>query len=294
MPSGSVRVRHREYLADQLGSVAFSSSSFAINPGLSRSFPWLSRVASRFESYHFESLRFLFETEAPTTATGSVIMTVDYDPEDAAPLSKTAALAYEGAVRSAPWSHSEFRARREDLSKRKSYFVRCGNLSDGRSLSLHDTGNLFVCVKGQATAAVVGEIYVEYDIILMTPQLEPSVQSAQIVSGGTVSNAAPFGSAPEVTGCLDVTVSGDTMTFNSAGEQLFAVSITGTGVALPTTSSSTCSVTQWTGTVNAAATLRVNIWRLRFSPGDTFVMDCTGSTTVTATSSKSGEYQYTL
>lgn len=295
LPSGQVRIRHREYLADQLGSVAFSSSEFSINPGLARSFPWLSRIASRFESYHFESLRFMFETEAPTSSTGVVILTVDYDPTDAAPLSKTAALAYEGAVRSAPWSHSEFRARKTDLCKRKSYFVRCGNLPANATLSLFDTGNLFVCTKGQATAAVVGELYVEYDVVLSTPQMEPQVQSAKIIAGGSISKTAIYGSQPIVSGCLDIDVDSSTITFNQAGECLVDIFVSGGTLVNMTTAASTATVSvPLSSVINSGATQMVMTFAVRYGPGDTLVFDASGSASVNGSLARLGEYQYSL
>lgn len=294
LAGGGCRIRHREYISDLSGSVAFSTAAFPINSGLARSFPWLSKVASRYESYRFDRLSFAFETEAPTSSTGVVGLCVDFDPIDAAPVSKTAALSYEGAVRSAPWDCSAYHAKRSNLSKRKSYFVRCGNLSDSASLSLHDVGNLFVITKGQADTSVIGELYVDYDIVLETPQTDPSAQSSKIVGGGTITAAALFGDAPVITGCLDTSVSGSVITFNQACQQLVTLRFDGTVLIAPDHSASTCAVTAIYGLVNATGLAYIRTLVIRAAPGETLSLDVSGSATVTASQLRMGDYQYSL
>jgi hypothetical protein len=87
--NGDIKIAHREYVQDLVGSVAFANNQFPCNPGLASTFPWLSKLAPQYESYDFESLVFEFETTSPTTATGTVSMAVDYDASDAAPSNQT-------------------------------------------------------------------------------------------------------------------------------------------------------------------------------------------------------------
>ena len=169
-PNGDCVINHREFIANLNGSVAFASTQIQINPGLNGSMPWLSRIANNFESYIFKKLRFPFETSASTGSTGSVILAVDYDPSDPAPTSKTQALSYRAAIRSAAWSPMVHMSSVEDISKRKTYFVRAGNIPPNEDICLYDTGNLFAITEGQADASRVGEIWVEYEILLMTPK----------------------------------------------------------------------------------------------------------------------------
>lgn len=293
MPGGGCRIKHREYFSDLAGSSAYDVKSFPLNPGLSRTFPWLSKIASRYESYRFEKLSVMYETEAPTSSTGVVALAVDYDPTDAAPASKTAALSYQGAVRSAPWASSAHHSRSLDLHKRKSYFVRSGNLPDSGSLALHDTGNLFVVTKGQADASNVGELYVEYDVVLETPQTDPSSQSAKIVAQTSISKTAPFGTDPQSTGALDVTPDTATLTFNQSYQGLIVAAVLGTGLNGPTLSG-TATVTTLAQTANAAGTGMGLQYAVRAQPGETVIFDFATSTSVTGLTARFGEYQYSL
>lgn len=168
--NGDCYIVHREYIMDATASVTMTTTGLAINPGLSSTCPWLSRIASNYESYVFDSLKFHFETQSSTVATGTVIMTVDYDAADAAPTTKTQALAYRGAVRSAPWASCCHVSAPEDLRKRKTYFVRAGNLAPGKDVNLYDTGNFYFLSLGQGGVGTSGELWIDYAIKLMTPR----------------------------------------------------------------------------------------------------------------------------
>jgi hypothetical protein len=294
LPRGGCRIRHREYFADVSGSTAFSSKKFEVNPGLPNTFPWLSKIASRYESYKFEKLHFSFETEAPTSSTGVVILAIDFDPTDAAPLSKTDALSYEGAIRSAPWSNCMYAAAKNDLHKRKSNYVRCGALGSSATLALHDIGNLFVVTKAQAGSSVIGELYVDYDVILETPQTEPSSLSKRIGGSGTISNAAIFGTDPALTGCLVVEAAVSTLTFLQSCQCLIDLNVAGGTVIAPVTSSSTATVGLVASVINGAATFANFTYVVRAQPDETLIFDMSGSASITASVCNVGEYQYSL
>lgn len=203
--NGDCIVTHREYIQDITaftGSPStFQSTSFALNPGQVATFPWLSNVARNFESYRFRKLHFRYETEAPSSLGGTLVMSVDYDSTDPAPLTKQQAMAYRNAVRSAPWEPCCHTSMREDLSKLKSMFVRPGAQPANTDIKLYDVGNLFVCTQNVTTAsAVCGELYVEYEVELLTPIWENSfgvsgVLEALINTPGQGA-AAPWGTAP--------------------------------------------------------------------------------------------------
>lgn len=200
--NGDCRIRHREYIADIVAAAgtpsAFVANGYVINPGQSRSFPWLSRVASNYESYRFDKLIFAYETEAPSSLGGTLVLTIDYDAADAAPTSKQQAMAYRSSVRSAPWTPCLHASIGEDLHKAKSNFIRLGAQPPGTDIKTYDIGNLFVISQGVTTAsATLGELYVEYDVMLMTPVFE-NVSGVVPVGGtidstGTETKANPFG-----------------------------------------------------------------------------------------------------
>lgn len=188
-PNGDCLIRHREYIQEitaGAGSPAtsFKVESLPINPGMLATFPWLSRIATRFEKYQFKHLKFLFETEAPTALGGSLMLGVDYDASDLAPSTKVQVMAYENSVRSPPWQECTHSSRQLDLSNQKGYYVRDSALPANQDIKLYDTGNLFVCSQNVATAnSLLGELYVEYEVLLMTPQIGSDVQLASSLSG---------------------------------------------------------------------------------------------------------------
>jgi hypothetical protein len=292
--NGDFRVSHREYITDILGSVVFTANTFSINPGLVGTFPWLSAISSRFESYRFERLEFAFETEAPTSATGSVLLTVDYDASDAAPQSKSQAMSYRSCVRSPPWAPSRFTADPEDLSKRKSSFSRSGAVPANTDAKLYDVGTLFVCTQGQAGATAVGELYVEYTVLLMTPQL--GVAGASFSVGGRISgssNAAPFatvtGNMPMTIVSSGTTTSVTTFTFTQPWEGVMGFYAQGTGLT-GTVASGTAAVKFEEGDVSDGGGLNtVALYRVQADIGATFILTIS-NTTIGVLNSDWGQY----
>jgi len=197
MRNGDCRVVHREYIQDitaNTGSPSnFQATQFALNPGQVATFPWLSSVAKNFESYRFKKLKFCYETEAPSSLGGSAVLSIDYDATDAAPTTKQQAMAYRNAVRSAPWEPSCHTSDIEDLNKQKSYFVRPGPQPPNTDIKTYDTGNMFVCTQNVTTAsAVCGELYVEYDVELLTPVYENSVATSGTMAAAAGTVASPL------------------------------------------------------------------------------------------------------
>lgn len=250
LKNGDCRIVHREYLRD-ISAAAGSPSAYtvqavAINPGQSVCFPWLSAIAARFESYLFNKLRFCYETEAPTSLGGSVMLAIDYDPSDAAPATKQQLMTYRGSVRSAPFLECQHTSLLEDLRKRKTYFVRPGAVPPTSELKEYDTGTLYLASQGVTTAsAVLGEIYVEYDVTLMTPVSELALAAVAFTntsSGGTT-GAAPLGTVGLGTassGALSLThVSGTSISLGGmiVGQE-YKVSVYYTGTAISAVASS--------------------------------------------------------
>lgn len=239
LPNGDIIVAHREYVADikaTTGSPStFQSTSYSLNPGQPSTFPWLSSIAGRFESYLFEDLCLLFETEAPSSLGGSVILSIDYDASDVAPLTKQVAMSYRNAVRSAPWEPCKHVSLREDLQKNKSYYVRPAGLPANTDIKTYDVGNLFVCTQNVTTAsAVCGELYVEYVVRLITPITEPnSTQSGSIFASSGMTGSIQYGTAYTIAGGLVMTPSTTNLTvtgFIIGQEYSFAQVVNGTGL----------------------------------------------------------------
>lgn len=141
---------------------------FAINPGVPKSFPWLSAMATAFETYTVHKLKYTYAPSVSTSTAGSIALAIDYDALDQDPRDKTQMLSYKSSTRSALWQAASLNVNMVDtmgLSRRK--FTRDGDVSG--DLKTYDVGTLYIYTEGQ-TSGLLGELWVEYDISLYTPQ----------------------------------------------------------------------------------------------------------------------------
>jgi len=180
--NGAVRVRHREFVADVKGTAAFTAIKLAVNPGVSTSFPWLSALASRFERYKFSSLCFEYVPSCAVTVAGTVMAAFDTDASDAAPTTKAQLMAYQNATRSPPWA--AWKATFPRVSDFQDRFVRSSDPPIGTDVKMYDVANLFLATADAGTTTI-GEIYVEYDVVLLVPQLPVAPSSNPSVPIGT-------------------------------------------------------------------------------------------------------------
>ncbi len=259
----SCRVRHREFLGNVTGSVAFAiGNTFAVNPGLQTSFPWLSGIAKNWESYRFRKLRYHFFTRTGTSTPGSVVIAHDPDSSDAAPASEAIMTTYSTCREDAPWKDICLEVPPKSLTElgpRK--FVRVAGLGANQDIKLYDSGNLFVgTVDG--TAVAWGKMWVEYDIDLFTPQLQPagSAGGGGISGGGTMSAANPLGTTPTVDPqAVGLSVDNTSkVTLSVAGEYLLSYRVTGTTItalAAPSASSGNSATVFNSAVINAGATI---------------------------------------
>lgn len=175
-PLKNLRVKHREYIRDIIGDSNIVQKLFIpVNPGLSATFPWLSGIASRFESYKLMNFRVKYVPQVSTITNGGIAISPDYDSsDDNSSTSKARILTYEDTVRGNVWSSLVMRCGNSNLSKRKQYFVREDVLKANNDIKLYDALQLIVLVTGPITdGLVLGELWLEYDVQFYTPQLEP-------------------------------------------------------------------------------------------------------------------------
>jgi len=69
---------------EQIVSVNAAGGSFGmggavINPGLSTNFPWLSTIASNYQSFKIHFMRFIWVPSCPTTTAGTACLYIDYN-----------------------------------------------------------------------------------------------------------------------------------------------------------------------------------------------------------------------
>lgn len=171
--NGEIIIKHREFINDIYGAAAFTIEKFVLNPANEIVFPWAYNMAQMFESYDFLKLHFVYETQKSTSTNGTVLMAVDYDAAEDSPINKQELMAYKSAVRGPAWG--EFRMICEPIDLHKFVKERYTHIGDTYPSNTdkrnYDVGNLFVAVQGMSDTTVIGELYVEYELRLRTPQI---------------------------------------------------------------------------------------------------------------------------
>ncbi len=291
-----IRIRHREYVAEvaSVSGAALTLASFNINPGLALMFPWLSSIARNFESYVFRGLKFQYRTMCATSSTGKALLNVDWDASDSAPVSKQQFLQERTKADDAVWQNIDLVCDLQDLLKLPQRYIRVGTVSS-TDIKLYDVGVLNVATASSNLTGTAGELWVEYDLELITPNVAPPPLSAKVVGATAITNAAIFGTAPVITGSAPVTVTNSTITFNQAGEFIVELDLTGTTLILPTSGTSTATVVALTNEINSAATQSLSSWTVQAKlPGQALILVATGSATVTAATARISQYQVSL
>lgn len=283
-----VCIKHREYIMDFNGSDGFSvDATLAIQPGDQNTFPWLAAIARRYESYRFSRLRFLYKTTSATSAGGTMLLTIDYDAADAAPLSKQQAMAYTSSTRMAPWQDSSIDCKPSDLMRKPSYYVRSGSVPN-TDIKTYDVGNLFL-ISESATKGT-GELYVEYDVHLFTPQLELYSEMGKIISegAGAVTKTTIFGTGVPVSN-FGLSYRYDSskvyITPNSVGSFFIYIQVRGTGTTNPNSSIDGGVIAGVQATADPEGLIATNIYVVTFNGKSSEIeFDYAACTTVTSAS----------
>lgn len=176
----TVRIRHREYLGDVTGSLGFQLfNSYTLNPGVSTTFPWLSRIAKNFQSYKLLGCLFEFNSTSAdalasvNTALGTVVMATQYN--TTAPLftSKAEMEQYEYSCSSRPSKsliHPVECLPAENVMDH--LYVRNDNITVS-SPQFYDLGVFQLATTGMQAAATIGELWITYDVELYKPRIDP-------------------------------------------------------------------------------------------------------------------------
>lgn len=202
----AIRVRHREFIGDIISSGTantFQIQGFAINPGVSATFPWMSAVCgATFQQYRTNGMVFEFRSmsadalNSTNTALGTVIMATDYDSADAAFTTKSQMENTEFGVSCKPSScmlHAIECAPR--LTTATELYVRGQAAPSGTDIRLYDWGKFYIATAGcQGTNVNLGELWVSYDItVFKAIQQIPGylVPTAHYQLDGTTWGGAP-------------------------------------------------------------------------------------------------------
>lgn len=186
MNDQSIIVRHKEFLTEVRSSTSFLvRNSFTINPGSSKTFPWLSRLANCYQQYRIRGMVFHYvptsgsAIASTNNALGSVMLQTSYRSNDSLPTSKIELLNEYWSAESMP---SETFCHPIECNPAENPFnVQYVKSDDaltptGDSPLLYDLGITHLCVSGQqASDIVLGDLWVTYEVELKKPILESNV-----------------------------------------------------------------------------------------------------------------------
>jgi len=204
--SGRTIVRNHELIATIPNSTSYSGVKYGINPGLSTIFPWLASQAIKWEKYKWNkfSVHFVPSTAVSTTA-GKITLAFDFNPYDAAPASLADMSAYEIQTNGAVYRDLSLYVpvgRMFDGVQTKR--VRCGPVSG--DYQLYDAGSVMVSTNSGANTNAIGELYIEYEIELISPQISPSSPIPPNVQYLTLASAQSFTSGVAATLDFDTAI----------------------------------------------------------------------------------------
>jgi hypothetical protein len=199
-----VIVRHSEFIRGIDGGaspVGFQIlTRLRMNPGSSVTFNWLSKIAACYESYRFRKFALRYEPRCPTTISGSMITSYDYDAADNPLILSTEQALYNnmGTVDASLWMRQVNPARPELMNKLyKAHVV----MTDARFASTSqdektiDCGQAIVAIDSDSTAAF-GKLFVDYEVELWNPQqvTEGLAEGGAVIDkvGGLAVSAKPI------------------------------------------------------------------------------------------------------
>ena len=186
---GSICISYKEYLTDIFGndeatvsSNNFTTVQYNLNPGLERTFPFLSQFAQNFDEYDMQQCVFTYKstinTDSSTTngQVGSVIMATNYIVGQPAFNDKNSMLQYAGSssARVTDVSIHGVECDPDKLSGTRGKYIRSAPvlLTKTQELYDHATFNLAISGTPEAFANVpIGELWVEYTVVLRKPKV---------------------------------------------------------------------------------------------------------------------------
>jgi len=226
--NGETCIRHREYIGTIANSTSFVCTPYAINPGLSDVFPWLTNIAANYDKYRFRKLRFDYVPAVSTSTGGRITLAFNYNAGDNAPVSKQQVFSVSPNAEQAVWAELILQVPviPETLYTRE-YLV------PGSDIKTFDMGQLLVATDLGANTSTIGELYVEYEVVLTKPH--PQFVSTTEVYNLTTTTAANLwpstgGTVYLPNGMVSSSTVANSFTFSLSGRYLIVWQVTGTVV----------------------------------------------------------------
>lgn len=189
--SEGVVIRHREYIGPIYGAQNFTvQSNFALNPGLTTTFPWLSGIATKFQEYRVLGAVYHYipssgaAVSSTNPALGTVMMSTSYRATATPPADRISMLNQywsSESVPSEPFVHplecEKFTSPTDVL------FTRGTVLPSADNAMMYDFGVTTIATGGQqATGNALGDLWLTYEIELLKPQVNSNVDFGGLYS----------------------------------------------------------------------------------------------------------------
>jgi len=190
-----IRVKHTEFISDIRGTIDFNLAiASAINPGNTKLFPWLSRIANHYEKWKPHGLVFIYRSTSGSatgsdTSLGSVVMATNYDVHDDTFGNKREMEAYEFCSSGGP-DHDAMHPIecKSSTLPLKQYFV-SPHAENETDEMFYTPGKFQLATVGnQLDDTTLGELWVAYDMELSTPKLSSAVGGILWHASGEVMN----------------------------------------------------------------------------------------------------------
>lgn len=180
-PDGRVIIRHAEYLEDIPSATTFILATYPLNPGMSQTFPWLSRIAQNFEEWLPRGIFFEFKTTssdmivtgATTPALGQISMATQYNSLDSDFTNNVQLLNYENASTCKPSQNLRHYVEcKRSQTVMDEMYIRTGPPPTNGDLRLYDLGKTSVSASNmQTNGQMMGQLWISYEIELRKPKI---------------------------------------------------------------------------------------------------------------------------
>lgn len=174
--SQGVRIKHREFICDLVGTSDFLNRVFNVNPSDPTVFKWLSQISGRFAKYQMRGLVFQYIPSssaignAANASLGTIIMASNYNVTSSPFDSKQDMEASEYSISDMPCNafiHA-VECDPQEQTVRNKYVTRQGN-----DPAFTEHVNFQVATVGMQSEYKIGELWVAYDVVLMDPLVNP-------------------------------------------------------------------------------------------------------------------------
>lgn len=291
-----VGVKHREFVMDinsQNGGSGFNVlATITVNPSIGDFAPWLAQIAKCFQQYEFLSIKFMYRPACGTNTAAKVYLAFDPNAANVSPTTKQQFLDALVAKDATAWAPMEVSVPKEMLLANGLRWLRKNALPANEDQQIFDTGKLYIA-GSDLSPALLGELWVEYDVILVDPNEKGPVNTSLMVGNSWAANAP-----------ASWTQTGDSEDFNpvngaisldiwSIGEYLVVVYGAGTSPTVTGVTNNTGPAPVLLSSAQSA-TQAINVYKVRvnnvggeqitFTPGGTWT---SGSIRIT-------EYDYSV